>query len=339
MAEINRSWVLVQRPVGDDFDVALKLQELPMPELADGQVLVRTLYLSLDPANRGWMAGPTYMPAVPLGVPMWGGIMGKVVKSNSAKYQQGDIVGGFGSWSDYCALPAEGLNKIPDMGLPLTATQALFGGAGGTAYVGVIDIGQVKAGQTFVVSGAAGSVGSLAGQIAKILGAKVIGIAGSAEKCAWLTGELGFDHAIDYQRENVRKRLHELCPNGVDVYFENVGGAVGNAVIANLAKGARVALCGLVSQYNADDNPVDGLNMLPVLIKGCTVQGFILLDYLHRLGEASGKLGQWLGEGKIKYHADVTDGLENALVAFKTLFQSGASHKGKMMVRVDPSAN
>jgi len=339
MAEINRSWVLVQRPVGDDFDAALKLQELPMPEPADGQVLVRTLYLSLDPANRGWMAGPTYMPAVPLGVPMWGGIMGRVVKSNSAKYQQGDIVGGVGSWSDYCALPADGLNKIPDMGLPLTASQALFGGAGGTAYVGVIDIGQVKAGQTFVVSGAAGSVGSLAGQIAKILGAKVIGIAGSAEKCAWLTGELGFDHAIDYQRENVRKRLHELCPNGVDVYFENVGGAVGNAVIANLAKGARVALCGLVSQYNADDNPVDGLNMLPVLIKGCTVQGFILLDYLHRLGEASSKLGQWLGEGKIKYHADVTDGPENALVAFKTLFQSGASHKGKMMVRVDPSAN
>ena len=196
----------------------------------------------------------------------------------------------------------------------------------------------IKAGQTFVVSGAAGSVGSLAGQIAKILGAKVIGIAGSAEKCAWLTGELGFDHAIDYQRENVRKRLHELCPNGVDVYFENVGGAVGNAVIANLAKGARIALCGLVSQYNAEGE-VPGLDMLPILLKSCTVQGFILLDYLHRLGEASHKLGQWLGEGKIKFHADVTDGLENALTAFKTLFQSGASHKGKMMIRVDPSAN
>ena len=338
MAEVNRSWVLVQRPVGDDFDAALKLQEQPVPEPADGQVLVRTLYLSLDPANRGWMAGPTYMPAVPLGVPMWGGILGKVVKSKSDKYQPGDIVGGFGSWSDYCALPADGLNKIPDIGLPLTASQALFGGAGGAAYVGVVDIGQVKAGQTFVVSGAAGSVGSLAGQIAKILGARVIGIAGSAEKCAWLTNELSFDHAIDYQHENVRKRLAELCPNGVDVYFENVGGAVGNAVIANLAKGARVALCGLVSQYNADDNPVDGLNMLPVLLKSGTVQGFILFDYLHRLGEASAKLGQWLGEGKVKYHADVVDGLENALAAFKTLFQSGTSHKGKMMIRVDPSA-
>ena len=339
MSEINRNWILVQRPVGDDFDSALKLQTLPMPEIGEGQVLVRTLYLSLDPANRGWMAGPTYMPAVPVGVPMWGGIIGKVIKSQSPKFQPGDVVGGFGSWSDYCALAADGANTIPDMGgLPLAAAQGLFGGAGGTAYVGVIDVGQVKAGQTFVVSGAAGSVGSLAGQIAKIQGAKVVGIAGSAEKCAWLTRDLGFDHAIDYQKENVRKRLAALAPGGVDVYFENVGGAVGNAVLANLAKGGRVALCGLVSQYNADDNPVDGLNMLPVLLKGGTVQGFILLDYLHRLGEASSKLGQWLGEGKIKYHADIVDGLENALTAFKTLFQSGASHKGKLMVRVDRSA-
>jgi NADPH-dependent curcumin reductase CurA len=339
MAEINRAWVLVERPVGDDFDSALKFQELPMPVLGDDQVLVRTLYLSLDPANRGWMAGPTYMPAVPLGVPMWGGVIGKVVTSKSEKFQPGDIVGGFGSWSDYCALPADGVNKIPDMGgLPLAAAQGLFGGAGGTAYVGVIDIGQVKAGQIFVVSGAAGSVGSLAGQIAKIQGATVIGIAGSAEKCAWLTNDLGFDHAIDYQHENVRKRLAELAPNGVDVYFENVGGAVGNAVLANLAKGARVALCGLVSQYNSDAGPVAGFDLLPVLLKSGTVQGFILLDYLHRLGEANAKLGQWLGEGKVKYHADITDGLENALTAFKTLFQSGASHKGKMMIRVDSSA-
>jgi NADPH-dependent curcumin reductase CurA len=338
MSEINRAWILSQRPVGDDFDSALKLQTLPIPEPGDGQVLLRTLYLSLDPANRGWMAGPTYMPEVPLGVPMWGGILGKIVKSNSPKFAPGEIVGGFGSWSDYCVLAADGVNKLPDMGgLPLAAAQGLFGGAGGTAYVGVIDIGQVKAGQTFVVSGAAGSVGSLAGQIAKIQGATVIGIAGSAEKCAWLTDELGFDHAIDYQNESVYKRLAALCPNGVDVYFENVGGKVGNAVVANMAKGGRVALCGLVSQYNADGQ-VAGLDMMPILMKSCSVQGFILLDYLHRLGEASAKLGQWLGEGKIKYHADIIDGLENAVGAFKTLFQSGASHKGKMMIRVDPSA-
>src|SRR3984957_20744773 len=312
MAEINRSWVLVRRPVGDDFAAALKLQELPMPEPADGHVLVRTLYLSLDPANRGWMAGPTYMPAVPLGVPMWGGILGKVVKSKSDKFQQGDIVGGFGSWSDYCALPGEGLNKIPDMGLPLTASQALFGAAGGTAYVGVVDIGRVKAGQTFVVSGAAGSVGSLAGQIAKIMGAKVIGIAGSAEKCAWLTGDLGFGHAIDYQREDVEARLRALCPNGVDVYFENVGGEVGNAVAANMAKFGRIAVCGLTAQYNDERAPI-GLDLMPLLLNGCSMQCFILYDYLDRLGEATAKLAEWYGEGRIKYHADIIEGLETAL--------------------------
>jgi NADPH-dependent curcumin reductase CurA len=340
MTETNRAWVLVSRPKGDDFDTALKLRELPVPELGPNQLLVRTLYLSLDPANRGWMAGPTYMPAVPVGAPMWGGILGRVVRSTAPNFQQGDVVGGFGSWSDYCVLPAESANKMRAMpGLPLSAAQGLFGGAGGTAYVGVIDIGQLKPGQTFVVSGAAGSVGSLAGQIAKIQGAgKVIGIAGSAEKCAWLTDELGFDHAIDYQHEDVKARLAELAPNGVDVYFENVGGAVGNAVIANIAQGGRVALCGLVSQYNAD-GAVAGLDLLPLLIKAGTVQGFILLNHLHRLGEASAQLAGWLAEGRIKYHCDIVDGLENALDAFKTLFRSGASHRGKLMVRVDPSAD
>jgi NADPH-dependent curcumin reductase CurA len=339
MAGANRSWILVQRPVGEDFDAALKFRELAVPQAGPDQVLVRTLYLSLDPANRGWMAGPTYMPAVPLDGPMWGGVIGRVEQSNSPRYKPGDVVTGFGSWSDYCILPAAQANPVPDTGgLPLSTVQALFGGAGGTAYVGVIDIGQVKAGQTFVVSGAAGSVGSLAGQIAKIQGATVIGIAGSAEKCAWLTNELGFDHAIDYRHEKVQKRLAELCPKGVDVYFENVGGAVGNAVIANLAQFGRVALCGLISQYNAEDK-VDGIDLLPVLLKAGTVQGFILFNHLDRLGEAAAKLAGWLAEGRIKFHADIVDGLENALSAFKSLFTPGAGHRGKLMIRVDPSAN
>jgi NADPH-dependent curcumin reductase CurA len=339
MGELNRSWVLVSRPVGDDFDSALTLREMPPAEPGEGELLVRTLYLSLDPASRGWMAGPTYIPAAPLGMPMWGGIMGRVVKSNAPGFAPGDVVGGFGSWSDYCVLPAAGVNKIPDMGgLPLSAAQGLFGGAGGTAYVGVLDIGQAKAGDVFVVSGAAGSVGSLAGQIAKIHGCTVIGIAGSAEKCAWLTGELGFDHAIDYKHENVRKRLAELCPNGVDLYFENVGGQVGNAVIANLALNGRVVLCGMVSQYN-NAGPEAELDMMPILLKRGTVKGFILLDHLGRLGEASMALGGWLAEGKVKYHADIVDGLENALEAFKGLFKSGSAHRGKLMVRVDSAAN
>ncbi len=335
----NRAWIFEQRPVGDDFDSALKFRDQPMPELADEQVLVKTLYLSLDPANRRWMAGPTYMPPVPLGVPMWGFILGRVVDSRSDKFGQGDIVAGPGTWSDYAALPAAALDKIEDMGaLPLHAAMGLFRGPGGTAYVGVIDIGGLKAGQTFVVSGAAGSVGSLAGQIAKIEGATVIGIAGSADKCAWLTGDLGFDYAIDYGQENVAERLRALCPNGIDVYFENVGGAVGNAVAENMAKGGRIAVCGLTAQYN-DDSAKIGLDLMPIVLHGVTVQGFILYDYLDRLGEANAKLRQWFAEGRIKYHADITDGLENALTAFKRLFQSGGAHKGKTMVRVDPSAN
>jgi NADPH-dependent curcumin reductase CurA len=339
MTEANRAWILEQRPVGDDFDAALKLRELPMPEPGPGQVLVRTLYLSLDPANRGWMAGPTYIPAVPVGAPMWGGIVGRVERSNAPNLMPGDIVGGFGSWSDYCVLPADGANKIPDMrGLPLSAAQGLFGGAGGTAYVGVIDIGQVKPGQSFVVSGAAGSVGSLAGQIAKIQGCTVIGIAGSADKCAWLTGELGFDHAIDYQREDVRKRVAELCPDGVDVYFENVGGAVGNAVVANLAMRGRVVMCGLVSQYN-DAAPSVGYDLMPVVLKRGTIQGFILFDHLDRMHDAATSLAGWLAEGKIKYHTDIVEGLEHALDGFKRLFKPGSAHRGKLMVRVDPAAN
>jgi hypothetical protein len=339
MKAANRAWIFEHPPVGDDFDSALKFRDWPMPEPADGQVLVKNLYLSLDPANRRWMAGPTYMPQIPIGAPMWGFVIGEIVKSNAPGFAAGDIVGGVGTWSDYSAVSTNGLDKIPDMGgLPLHAAVGLFRGSGGTAYVGVVDIGQLKAGQTFVVSGAAGSVGSLAGQIAKILGATVIGIAGSPEKCAWLTGDLGFDHAIDYQREDVEARLRTLCPNGVDVYFENVGGAVGNAVAANMAKFGRIAVCGLTAQYNEDRAPV-GLDIMPLLLNGCTMQCFILYDYLDRLGEATAKLAEWYGAGRIKYHADITDGLENALGAFKTLFQPGAAHKGKMMVRVDPAAN
>jgi len=339
MAETNRAWIFEQRPVGDDFDSALKFRELALPEPAGGQVLVKTLYLSLDPANRRWMAGPTYMPPIPAGVPMFGFVIGRVVESKAANFEPGDIVGGLGSWSDYCALPAEGLDKIPDMGgLPLEAAMAFFRGPGGTAYVGVVDIGQAKAGETFVVSGAAGSVGSLAGQIARNLGCTVIGIAGSAEKCAWLTGEFGFHYAIDYRREDVQARLAELAPNGVDVYFENVGGVVGNAVAANMAKGGRIAVCGLTAQYNDDHAPV-GLDLMPIVLNGCTIKGFILYDYLDRLGEATARLAEWLAQGRITYHADITDGLENALTAFKRLFQPGGAHIGKMMVRVDPSAN
>jgi NADPH-dependent curcumin reductase CurA len=339
MGAENRAWIFEQRPVGDDFDSALKFRDQPMPQAADGQVLVRTLYLSLDPANRRWMAGPTYMPPIPTGGPMWGFIIGRVVETRSPKFAIGDIVSGPGAWADYAALPADGLDGVGDMGgLPLHAAMGLFRGPGGTAYVGVVDIGGLKPGETFVVSGAAGSVGSLAGQIARNLGATAIGIAGSAEKCAWLIGELGFHHAIDYRHEDVEARLRELAPKGVDVYFENVGGAVGNAVAANMAKFGRIAISGLVAQYNDDRAPI-GLDLMPIVLNGCTIKGFILYDYLHRLEEANRKLAEWHADGRIIYRADITEGLENALGAFKRLFQPGAPHMGKTMVRVDSGAH
>jgi len=338
MAGANRGWILVERPVGDNFDDVLKFRELPMPEPGPGEVLIRVQYLSLDPANRGWMAGPTYMPAIPLNGPMWGGVLGRVERSNAPLLSPGDIVGGMGTWTEYCVLPGERVNKIPDLqGLPLTAYQSIFGGSGPTAYFGLLEVGKPKPGETLVVSGAAGAVGSLVGQIGKIVGCRVIGIAGSARKCAWLTGELGFDHAIDYRSENVRDRLAELCPNGVDLYFENVGGAVGNAVIANLAQRGRVALCGLISQYNAVGE-VRGIDLLPVLLKSGTIQGFILLDWLDRIPEAAAALAGWLREGKLKSGVDVVDGLENALNGFRKLFVQGGDHMGKLMIRVDPQA-
>jgi NADPH-dependent curcumin reductase CurA len=339
MNATNRGWILVERPVGDNFEQILKFRDLPIPEPGPGEVVVRTQYLSLDPANRGWMEGPTYMPEIPLGTPMWGGVIGKVEKSNVPNLAPGDLVGAMGTWTEYCVLPGDHVNKLPDRrGLPLTAFQSVFGGSGPTAYFGLLEVGQAKAGETVVVSGAAGAVGSLVGQIAKIQGCRVIGIAGSAVKCDWLTKELGFDHAIDYRRENVQKRLAELCPNGVDLYFENVGGEVGNAVIANIAQGGRVALCGLISQYNAVGRR-QGIDLLPILLKSATVRGFILLDYLDRLHEAHAALGAWLRKGRLKYRADVVDGIENALTAFRKLFVPGAEHMGKLMVRVDPAAN
>ena len=333
----NHGWVLESYPVGDDFDAALKLRETPMPEPGPNQMLVRSLYLSLDPANRGWMMMPTYIPQVPLGATMWGFVLGRVEQSNVAGFARGDLVSGFGAWADYCLIGAEMANKVPNLhGLPLYAAQSLFGLSGGTAYVGVLDIAKAQPGETLVVSGAAGSVGSLVGQIAKIQGCRVIGIAGSPEKCAWLTGELGFDHAIDYQREDVGQRLAELCPNGIDIYFENVGGALGNAIISHIALRGRVVLCGFMAKFKAQGPDVD---LGPVLLNRATIKGFIMVDHFDRLPAANADLARWFAEGRLKHHADIVDGIENTVTAFRRLFTPGAPHMGKLLVRMDPAAD
>jgi NADPH-dependent curcumin reductase CurA len=337
MAETNRGWILVARPWTDDLESALSLRDLPIPEPGPGQMLVRSLYLSLDPANRGWMMMPTYIPAVPLGEPMWGFVLGRVERSNAPGFDPGDIVSGLGAWSEYCVLDGAGAGKLPDLGgLPLYVAQSLFGLSGGTAYVGVIDIAKARPGETLVVSGAAGSVGSLVGQIAKIQGCTVIGIAGSPEKCAWLTGELGFDHAIDYRHEDVAQRLTELCPSGVDIYFDNVSGAIANTVISRMAVHGRVVLCGSMAKFT---NPGPDIDLGPVLLARATIYGFILIDHFDRLPAVNAELAKWLGEGRLKHRADIVDGIENTVTAFRRLFTPGAPHMGKLLVRIDPAAN
>jgi NADPH-dependent curcumin reductase CurA len=333
----NRGWVLESYPIGDDFDTALKLRDVPVPEPGSNQLLVRSLYLSLDPANRGWMMMPTYIPQVPLGATMWGFVLGRVEKSNIEGFETGDLVSGFGAWADYCLIDAQMANRVPDLGgLPLYAAQSLFGLSGGTAYVGVLDVAKAQAGEVFLISGAAGSVGTLAGQIAKIQGCTVVGTAGSAEKCRWLVDELGFDHAIDYRKEDVAARLGELAPKGVDIYFDNVGGPLTNSIATKMALHGRIVLCGSMAKF---DNPGPELDLGSILLNRVTITGFILIDHFHRLDAANAGLAQWVKEGKLKHTADIVDGLENTTAAFRKLFTPGAPHMGKLLVRVDPAAN
>jgi NADPH-dependent curcumin reductase CurA len=345
MSNVSRQWTLVQRPEGDDFAAALKFQTLGKPVPGADEALVRTLYLSLDPANRLWMKDePSYMPPVPVGGPMYGGIIGVVESSNTEAYQPGDIVTGLGDWADYKVIAANAMSKItPLPGVPLTAWMSVLGATGLTAYFGLLDVGKPAAGETLVVSAAAGAVGSIVGQIGKIKGCTVIGIAGSDDKCTMLVNHLGFDHAINYRTESVRARLAELAPmradggGGVDIYFENVGGEIGNAVYDNLAMRARVALCGLISQYNLTGTP-GGADLSKILMRRARIEGFLILDYFSRAGEAITDLAKWLGDGKLKYDVDVVDGLENTLAAFETLFAPGGGHTGKLLVKVGPEA-
>ncbi|MBW4492871.1 MAG: NADP-dependent oxidoreductase [Oscillatoria princeps RMCB-10] len=334
---INRQFRLASRPVGEIKDSDLEYREVPVPTPKDGEVLVRTIYLSLDPTNRIWMSDmPQYMPPVEVGDVMRGINLGVVEESKNPNFKQGDLVSGLLGWQDYAL--AEGntgvsITRLPQpLSAPLSAYLGVLGLTGCTAYFGLLDIGQPKQGETVVVSAAAGAVGSIAGQIAKIKGCRAVGIAGSDEKCRWIVEELGFDAAINYKTADVAQALAETCPNGIDVYFENVGGAILDAVLANLNLYARIPLCGFISAYNAKE-PVPGpYNLGMILMKRARVQGFIVSDYFSRWPAAVSQLGQWLGEGKIKYAEDIVEGLENAPKALRKLFDG--SNQGKLIVKV-----
>ncbi|MCA8016975.1 NADP-dependent oxidoreductase [Burkholderia metallica] len=334
---VNRQLLLKTRPEGRVGREHFSLVETPVPALADGEVLVRVLYLSMDPTNRVWMSDvPQYLPPVAIGDVMRALGIGRVVASRHAGFADGDLVQGLVGWQDYAVVPADQaaqLVKLPaQSGLPLPTLLGACGMSGLTAYYGLTDIAPVQPGETLVVSAAAGSVGSIAGQIGKIHGARVVGIAGGADKCRYLTETLGFDAAVDYKADDFRQQLKAATPDGVHVNFENVGGEVMRAVLSRMVIGGRVALCGVISNYNSG-RAADDVGVL--ISKRLTMRGFLILDY-RKSREAVQVLSGWLRDGRLKAEETVADGLENAPDVLNRLFDG--DHRGKLVLRVDPDA-
>lgn len=334
MTAMNRQWVLRQRPQGLIQEGDLELVQTPVPTPGEGEILIRTIYLSLDPTNRTWMNDSQgYLPPVALGAVMRGLTLGVVEQSNSDRFQAGDIVStAAGGWSERATVPAAAANRVHQApGLPLTANMSVLGMTGMTAYFGVTDVLRPEPGQTMVISAAAGAVGSIAGQVAKQRGARVIGIAGGPEKCRWLTEELGFDAAIDYKSEDVGEALDRLAPQGIDLNFENVGGEIMIAVWNRMNIHSRMAVCGLVSSYNATRRPPSP-DFSRIITHRMEVRGFLVMDYAPRVKEMVAELGPWLAEGKVQWKVHVDNGLEGAVASLNRLFTG--DHDGKLLVRV-----
>lgn len=335
---VNRRVVLASRPRGKPTPQDFRLDEVAIPTPDEGQVLLRTLYLSLDPYMRQVMneIGPIYAPSVPLGAPMVGGTVNRVVASRHPQFRTGDLVLGNAGWQDYALSDGQDLVPLGDMPQPSLALGGL-GMPAFTAYVGLLDIGQPKQGETVVVAAATGAVGAVVGQIAKLEGARVVGIAGGADKCRYAVEELGFDICLDRREPQLAERLASACPDGIDVYFENVGGAVFDAVLPLLNINARVPVCGLIAHYNDDTLPLVQ-NPLPLLMstllqKRIRMQGFIILDhYGERFDAFRREMGEWVGAGRIKLREELVDGLENAPAAFLGLLEG--RNFGKLVVRV-----
>lgn len=334
---LHRQYFLKARPTGLASRDHFELRTSPLREPGLGEVLVRTRYLSMDPTNRIWMSdAKQYMPPVQPGEVMRGAGLGVVERSQHPGFQPGDLVSGLIGWQDYYVGPPEAgwLAALPKLPVPDTAWLCPLHLTGGfTAYFGLFDIGQPKPGETVLVSGAAGSVGMLVGQMAKIAGCRVVGIAGSDEGCRYVTQELGFDACINYKTENIDQALKRHCPEGVDINFENVGGEILDTVLDHMKLFGRVVLCGLISQYNAE-KPVPGPVRFPlILMQRLRVQGFIVTDYAARFGEATDKIAGWMQQGRLKWRELVVEGLEHAPEHLNLLFQG--QKVGKLLLKVD----
>lgn len=334
----NRQWVLASRPHGAPTADNFRLETTDIPQPADGQLLLRTMWLSLDPYMRGRMSdAPSYSPPVDIGAVMVGGTVSRVEASNHPDYQPGEWVLGYSGWQEYELSDGNGLVKLGENPEHPSWSLGILGMPGFTAYMGLLDIGQPKAGETLVVAAATGPVGSTVGQIGKLKGCRVVGVAGGAEKCRHATEVLGFDQCLDHHADDFAEQLKQACPQGIDIYYENVGGKVFDAVLPLLNTAARVPVCGLVSGYNATDLPPGpdrlGLLMGTILKKRIRMQGFIInQDYGHRIEEFQQQMGQWVKEGNIHYREQVTDGLENAPDALIGLLEG--KNFGKVVIRV-----
>src|ERR1700730_10502475 len=329
---VNRQVLLVEKPTGKLGPEHFKMSKGTIAEPGDGEALLQVRYISLDAANRAWMHGATYRAAVEANTVMAGGGIAEVVSSKAPGLAPGDIVFGDTGWQDYAVVSAKHLTKMPKVE-PMTHLLSVYGIAGLTAYFGLLDVGKPKAGETVVVSAAAGSVGSIVGQIAKIKGCRVVGIAGGKDKCHWLTSELGFDAEVDYKDGATFTALRAAAPKGIDVYFDNVGGDILEACLPQMNNYGRIACCGAVSQYDGVPS-AHGPRGVPglIVVKRLVMQGFIVMDFMKESGKALAELQSWVASGKLKVQEDVIDGIENTPKALIGLL--AGENRGKRMVKV-----
>ena len=328
---INQKWILKERPTGLVDDSNFLFIEEDLPEINDGEILIQTEYLSVDPTQRMWLTDiPGYLPPIQIDEVIRSGGMGRVIASKNERFNEGELVNGFVGWQTHLISDGKGFKKVPEL-LPIPTMLNVLGLTGITAYFGLLDIGQPKEGETVVVSGAAGATGSVVAQIAKIKGCNVIGIAGGEEKCGWLE-ECGLDHVIDYKATKATKEIRRVTENGIDIYFDNVGGPLLEAVLYQINQKARIVICGAISNYASTDLPVGPRNLSSLIINRAKMEGFLVLDYLDRTDEAIQELSKWLTDGKIKHREDVQEGIENCPSTLNRLFTG--QNIGKQILKI-----
>lgn len=330
---MNKQLLFIKRPVGEVDSDTWSLETNPIPEIKEGQILIKQHYISLDPAMRGWMNNSkSYIEPMAIGSVMRAGSVGEVIASKNPRFKVGDYLAGTGGVQQYTATDGKGYYPVDPKMAPLPTYIGTLGMPGMTAYFGITEVGKIKEGDTLLVSGAAGAVGSIVGQVAKIKGCKVVGIAGGAKKCAYVVDELGFDACIDYKNENIASRFKEECPKGIDVYFDNVGGEILDIALSRLRMHARIVICGAISQYNNKTAIKGPSNYLALLVSRATMQGMVVFDYADRYKEGVMQLGQWMMEGKLKTREDIYEGIENFPETFQRLFSG--DKMGKLVLKV-----